>query len=313
MTDSKITRYHIDTDMGVDDSLALVIADRLFGPSLTAMSTVFGNVSVDIATRNALILRHLLNRQATLDIFRGAPNASDDFYQSSPAVHGDDGLGGATTDLAHEFLAEVGQDPESRPLAKVATAHEAKRPVTVVGLGPATNIPQLVACYGRTNIERIVLMAGVFFDCGNITPHAEFNAHCDPPALQATLDLGLPVIIVPLDVCRKIQLSRPTVRAYSSANSSALIRLIVKSHMHYMDFYRQAEGIDGCFPHDTVAVLAAMMPQRFYRVRGKVRVDLSAEKRGQTTISPGSESNVEVVTGGDLKWVRDGLATLTFE
>src|SRR5271154_1188152 len=107
MTDSKITRYHIDTDMGVDDSLALVIADRLFGPSLTAMSTVFGNVSVDIATRNALILRHLLNRQATLDIFRGAPNASDDFYQSSPAVHGDDGLGGATTDLAHEFLAEV--------------------------------------------------------------------------------------------------------------------------------------------------------------------------------------------------------------
>lgn len=305
--------YHIDTDMGVDDSLALVLADRLFGLSLIGISTVFGNVAVDVATRNALILRHLLDRQRSLDILRGRECASDGFYGDAANIHGDDGLGGATAQLDPELLSAIGQDRLPRPLSAVSSATELHGSVIIIALGPATNIPGLVECYGRSKVARIVLMSGVFFDCGNITADAEFNAYCDPSALRATLDLGLPVTLVPLDVCRKIQLSRSTVRSYGTADTSPLMQLIVTSHMRYMDVYQETEGIDGCFPHDAIAVLAAGMPDRFWRMRGKVHVDLADKKRGRTTMSLDCDSNVEVVTGGKLKWVRDGLATLSFK
>jgi inosine-uridine nucleoside N-ribohydrolase len=183
----------------------------------------------------------------------------------------------------------------------------AASPVTILGLGPATNIPNLVSWYGRSAIEKIVLMSGAFFDRGNITPHAEFNAYCDPFALQATLDLGIPVIVVPLDVCRKVQLSRATVAAYTRTDRSAVTKLIVTSHMHYMDFYRTVEKINGCFPHDAITVLVALAPERFFQVSGKVLVECISDFRGRTNVEL-KPSHVKIVTGGELAWVREILS-----
>jgi inosine-uridine nucleoside N-ribohydrolase len=153
-------------------------------------------------------------------------------------------------------------------------------------------------------------MTGVFFDVGNITGFAEFNAYCDPFALQATLDLGIPVAIVPLDVCRKVQLSRERVANFQRVDGSPLGRLIATSHMHEMDMYCEQEGIDGCFPHDALTVLAAVAREYFYCVRGRVVVDGSANLRGRTTIILDDTSHVEVITGGNLKWCRERLDDL---
>jgi inosine-uridine nucleoside N-ribohydrolase len=296
-----MTHLHIDTDMGVDDGLALLYADRL--GDLHALSTVFGNVPVDRATRNAQIFRDLLGRQQTLTIHEGADRASDGFRADAHHAHGDDGLGGATKLLEPVLVARAAQSPVQPFDGAVPNL---PGPVTLIGIGPATNIPRLAAAYGRA-LERIVLMAGAFYDVGNITPTAEFNAYCDPSALQATLALGVPVTLVPLDVCRKLQLSRATVRAYETVEDSALMRLIVGAHMPYMDFYREAEGIDGCFPHDALAVLVALAPARFFHVRGRVTVDCSPTSRGRTTVAPGP-SHVDIVTGGALKWARELLS-----
>jgi len=176
--------------------------------------------------------------------------------------------------------------------------------VTLIGIGPATNIPSLVAWYGRDAIRSIVLMAGSFFDRGNITPHAEFNAYVDPAALQATLELGLPTVLIPLDVCRKVQLDRAVIAACAARASAGVMRLITESHVGYMDFYRDREGIEGCFPHDAIAVLAALEPQRFFRLRGRVSVQCEDTRRGHTGFVADPASSVEIVTGGELKWVR---------
>jgi inosine-uridine nucleoside N-ribohydrolase len=295
--------FHIDTDMGVDDGLALVLADALLR-DVHSISTVFGNVSVETATRNALIFRHLLGRAASWTIVKGASRASDGFFAGADHVHGQDGLGGATHALEPTILETVARETVS-DLASITGSSGSQ--VTIIGLGPATNIPELVARYGPSAIEQIVLMSGVFFDRGNITPHAEFNAYCDPGALQATLDLGIPVTIVPLDVCRKVQLPRATVAAYTRSDSSELTKLIVASHMHYMDFHGTAEGIDGCFPHDAIAILAALAPARFFHVSGKVTVACGPDLRGRTEVDLG-DAHVKIVTGGELAWVREMLS-----
>jgi inosine-uridine nucleoside N-ribohydrolase len=296
--------YHIDTDMGVDDGLALLLADRLL-PAVAAISTVFGNVPVDVATRNALIFRALLGRAQSWPILQGAARAAGGGLRRAIEVHGEDGMGGAIRSLDPAFLAQIADQPVAQ-LADPPPPRGGK--ITLIGLGPATNIPGLVAWYGRAAIARIVLMAGVFFDNGNITPMAEFNAFCDPNALRATLDLGLPVTIIPLDVCRKVVLPRAALAGLGQAGTTPIEALLYESHMKYMDFYRGSDAIDGCFPHDAIAVLAAMVPDRFYRLTGTVEVDGAGARRGRTSIALSSRSHVDVVTGGDLKWVREVLA-----
>jgi inosine-uridine nucleoside N-ribohydrolase len=179
----------------------------------------------------------------------------------------------------------------------------------LIGIGPATNIPRLVSWYGRSAVSRIVLMSGTFLDFGNITHAAEFNAYCDPFALRETLDLAIPTTLVPLDVCRKVQLTRRDMTAFKEADKSPLTDLLVKSHLHYMDAYREWEGLDGCFPHDTIAVLAALKHSLLFTVRGRVSVDCTAAERGRTTFEADASSHVEIVTGGELKWFREILAS----
>jgi len=290
--------------MGVDDGLALFLADRLM-PGLCAVSTVAGNVPLPVATRNALLFRALLGREQSWPVLTGAGCASDGFAPDAGAVHGADGLGGATAAADPAVLARIAAEPVL-PIAQ-ATPPRAG-PVTLIGIGPATNIPALVTWYGRDRVERIVLMSGVFFDVGNITPEAEFNAHSDPAALRATLDLGVTVQLIPLDVCRKIQLSRTALASFGSAHATALTRLISASHVHYMDFYRKWEGIDGCFPHDAITVLAALEPERFRCLRGQVTVATVGSERGKTSVKIDASSHIEIATGGDLKWVRETIA-----
>ena len=297
--------FHLDTDMGVDDGLAVLLADTLLSGAFV-MSTVCGNVPLPVATRNAVLFRELLNRSASLKIFAGAGRASDGFTRDAQQIHGEDGLGEATR-LFETTLKNISNEP-------VPSLDDAPPPgkagVVLAGIGPATNIPRLVDLYGRSTISRIVLMTGVFFDRGNITPVAEFNAYCDPFALRETLALGIPTILVPLDVCRKVQIMRPAMLNFRNVDHSAAASLVAASHMHYMDYYREWEGFDGCFPHDSVAVLAALAPDRFFRLGGSVAVDCTTSGRGRTTFTPTPSSHVEIATGGDLKWARETLGAL---
>jgi inosine-uridine nucleoside N-ribohydrolase len=122
-------RYHIDTDMGVDDGLALVVASRLLNSALSAVSTVFGNVPVQVATRNATIFRRLIRPDHKFAIMSGAERASDGHFRDARHVHGDDGLGGATADLGSSFLHQIDARSEVSRLSAVALSRrQTKKP-----------------------------------------------------------------------------------------------------------------------------------------------------------------------------------------
>jgi inosine-uridine nucleoside N-ribohydrolase len=285
--------------MGVDDSLALMVADAVL-PSVSAISCVFGNVPVKTAIRNALLVREFLGRTDNWRVFGGADHATNRKQLNALDVHGDDGLGSATHHLDPALLSKIA----NVKIAKLEhVSRKANERITIIGLGPATNIPKLVALYGRTNIERIVLMAGSFFDIGNITNNAEFNAFSDPDALQETVNIGVPVTMVPLDICRKVQLSRASMKSYGNISKAPIAKLLMEAHMSYMDFNQNKEGIDGCFPHDSVAVLAAFRPEHFFSLRGIITID----REGQTAFKHDDNSHVEIFTGGNLKWVRETI------
>jgi inosine-uridine nucleoside N-ribohydrolase len=294
----------IDSDGGVDDLLCLAMASRLVAKEIGGITAVFGNVSVDQAARNIVYSLALVKPPAQPLLGLGAKEAGDGFSQLATTIHGPDGLGGARAVRPQDAGAS-----QVIPLEEFADrisdrVNQSQQKVDLLGVGPATNIPVLINRLGVKRINRIVLMSGVLFDYGNVTDWAEFNAYNDPRALADTLAAGIPLTLVPLDLCRKILLTSDRIDAFAAATvvdgpvMAAALREYAKANEH--------QGrIRGCFPHDAIALLVLLRPDQFYLVEGEISVDVDAE-RGRTRLNTigGSNVNARVALGGRLKWVR---------
>lgn len=144
----------LDTDPGIDDAAA--IAAALFAPELDLqlMTTVAGNVSVEKTTRNALQLLHFWN--ADVPLAQGASMPLVRPLRDAASVHGESGMEG------YDFV-----EHHRQPLAKPAfqairdALMHAPEPMTLVAIGPLTNIALLLTQYPecRFNIRRLVIMA----------------------------------------------------------------------------------------------------------------------------------------------------------
>lgn len=277
----------IDTDPGVDDALALLVALASPEVQLCAVTTVFGNVTVEQATENALRVLAL----AGADAIPVAAGAQRPLVHSQPHraahVHGANGLGGVELPRATR---QTEQAPAVRFLADLL--HASSSPVTVCAIGPLTNVGLLVACdpQAAARIERLVIMGGAY-GAGNVTATAEFNVWSDPEAAHRVLSSGLPITIVGLDVTRPTAMDAAAV---ARIGESGLVGSTAAAMLaHYLDFYIRVQGGPGVVIHDALAVLEAITPGILGTVERRVSVDCwHGPGRGTTLVDrrsgPGS-------------------------
>ena len=186
----------IDTDPGTDDAVAILIALAHFtNDEILGITTVAGNVKVDVGTRNALrILEHAGRNE--IPVFEGEAEPLERELETAEWVHGTDGLNfvpfpepskEAEGSGAVEFLRDTLENSDER--------------ITLAVLGPMTNIGKLIRDFPNTKnkIEKIVFMGGGA-GMGNHTPVAEFNILVDPEAADIVLSSGVPLIMMGLDV-----------------------------------------------------------------------------------------------------------------
>lgn len=267
----------IDTDPGVDDALALLLAASSPELEVLAVTTVAGNVSLDRATENARRVVALAWEDRTPPpIYRGAAGGEE----TAEEVHGIDGLGGAGL--------LVGPDgaplyPPSAPLHEAAAVEAIlaavdRRPgeVTLVTLGPLTNVAQALreAPEVMRAVREIVIMGGVFREAGNTGPVAEFNVFADPVSAQAVCDCGLPLRWVPLDVTHRCTLRRDQVDALPERRRTPFIRHALEWYMRY---HFEGFGEYAAFLHDPLAVGAVLWPELLEWTA--LRVDVETEGR----------------------------------
>ncbi len=233
-------------------------------------------------------------------VWEGASTASDGFTIDATHVHGSDGLGGVTAAmLAHD----TNTAPLDALLAKLRASSNAHK-FKLLGIGPATNIPRLIEAIGLENIEDVTLMAGSVFDTGNITASAEFNLYSDPGAFNDVVASGARTTIVPLDLCRKVVFERRNLASLKKIGPVS--DMLIPAHEFYMSKYLEWEGIDGCFPHDSIALLVSLFPRRFVTVAVEVEALTDQQNRGKLTVKRLSpDSPVRACLGGYLKQVRD--------
>ncbi len=189
----------LDTDGGVDDAQALVLLVA-HGVVPEAITTVFGNVGLEAATRNVLAALALCRIAVPVHSGQAGPMVGAPI--DARHVHGEDGLGGAPR--PDEVPEPAGRDAVTFLRERLARAAAERAPVDLLCLGPLTNLAMAVRLepgIGR-GIGHLVIMGGTIHGRGNTTPAAEFNVFADPEAAAVAFQADVPTTVVPWEPCR---------------------------------------------------------------------------------------------------------------
>jgi pyrimidine-specific ribonucleoside hydrolase len=295
----------IDTDPGVDDAVAIMLALASPEVELLAVTTVFGNVPLPATTSNAGRLLALCDRSDVPIAAGAARPLVHPQRERAEAWHGGDGLGGRA-----ETLPVPGHDPDPRGAVEVMAAalRASVAPVTIAPIGPITNIALLLAVHPELapRIARIVWMGGAL-GAGNTSGVAEFNAHSDPEAAHRVLtQADVPVTMVPLDLTLRCPAGPDWLAALAAGGPrcAALAEVI----RHYRAAFRARYGMDAVAVHDAVAVLETIAPGTLSTTPMPIEVacDLGPA-RGATVAVGGEGAPVHVALDADADAVLGAI------
>jgi len=254
----------IDTDPGLDDAVAILFALQSGWFEVLGLTTVAGNLGIDVSTRNAGRLLALLDRgDIPVIAGAGAPLARPGINEAG--IHGDDGLGGVVLPDGAPPSAGFAPSWIADQLCEAPAGS-----IDILALGPLTNIVLLLRDHAdaAARIGRLIVMGGVVRDKGNAGPHSEFNFACDPEATAMVLAAGLDVTIVPLDVTRKVRADREYLAALNAKSiaATAAAELIAA----YFKDGRESRPL-----HDPCVMLYAVAPELFNTTKQSFSVDIS--------------------------------------
>jgi uridine nucleosidase len=282
----------IDTDPGIDDAMAILFALAAaalpHGPAqdttfrwdidVVGLTTIFGNVSTERATQNALHLLEVAGR-TDIPVAQGAARPLVlPFRGAAEFVHGADGLGNtnptAPGGTRHPLSA-------AHFIVETIMAHPGE--VTLVPIGPLTNIalalllePQITS-----HVAEVVMMGGAATVNGNVNPAAEANIYNDPHAADLVFTADWPITMVGLDVTTKVAMDRAylTALCLPEKRTGPYIEAICA---FYLAFHQQAHKVDATYTHDPSAIAYLMAPALFQTIQGPIRVMTEGLSRGQT-------------------------------
>jgi purine nucleosidase len=288
----------IDTDPGVDDAVAILLA--LASPELTvrAILPVAGNVPIETTQKNARKICELAGRR-DIKIHAGCtrPLLRD---QILGKYSGQGGLGAETLPEPTMALADGhAVDVLIRDLGAAARG-EAPR-ITLATLGPLTNVALALAHSPSiaAGVERLVMMGGAFGGGGNRTAAAEFNVLADPHAAQIVMDSGIPIVMAPLDVTHQALATPQRLQAIQATGGR-----IAQTVFRLLTFYDRNDpkrfGGPGGPVHDAMVIAYLLWPELFTTRHAYVQVEhMSALTYGQTLAdwwgTGGKPANVEVL------------------
>ena len=246
----------IDTDPGIDDSLAILLA--LASPEivLDGISTIHGNASTEQTTRNALAILELA-KASQVPVFKGCDLPLVKESLLSPETHGNTGLGYAQ-------LPEPTTKPKAGHGSDFIIEQIMSRPgeVTLVAIGPLTNVALAIRKEPRIvqNVKEVFIMGGAIQHTGNTTALAEYNTFVDPHAAHIVFHSGMPMTLTPLDVTYQCIFTPDDLKRLLKIDSP-VTKYIADSTRYYMEFHDEYQSIEGRVINDPMTLALTFMPE----------------------------------------------------
>jgi len=263
-------RILIDTDPGIDDSLAILLALASPELSLEGVSVVHGNCSLEQATTNGLSILELGNAShIPLAVGCDLPLVQPSLL--APETHGNTGLGYAKL-----------PEPRTKPIVQHGSDFLIEKIMsnpgefTLVAIGPLTNVALTIRKEPRVAdaLKEIIIMGGAIRHEGNTTALAEFNTYVDPHAAHIVFHAGIPTTLVPLDVTYQCVLISQDVERLLKIDSP-IPQFVKDTTDFYMEFHDDFQGIKGCVINDPLALALTFAPELCDYLELPVDVDIS--------------------------------------
>ncbi len=208
-------KFIIDTDTASDDAVAVMIGLLSEDVQVVGITTLCGNISLDMATQNVLMTREICGDST--EVYPGVSKPIFREKVETVSVHGKDGMG--DKDLIHPTTSANSKHAVDFILETVRAYPDE---VEIVALGPASNIALAILRDPQTmrRVKKIWSMGTSGFGAGNATPVAEFNVYIDAESYKIMLDSGIPITIIGFDLCLgESALGKEELSMLSSANN----------------------------------------------------------------------------------------------
>ncbi len=267
-------RIIIDTDPGVDDAIAILMALSASSVEVAGLTVVGGNVPHARGIRNALALLDFVGR-SDVPVFRGSNRPLVGRFASAQHFH-------STSGITRRLPEPTSQPAPQRAvdfLAEQLTNHPGQ--VTLVAIGPLTNLARLERRHpGSLSLAgSLVVMGGAVDSPGNITPHAEFNFYCDPLAAQEVLATGVPLTLVDLAACRQVALSRDRAFNLKATNRFGKLALDI-----IQNWFKADENRESMLFYDQIAMAAAFFPEVMTTRQVTLHVETEGPEAGACSV-----------------------------
>jgi len=302
-------RIIIDTDPGIDDAVAILLA--LATPEeleVLGIVAVAGNLPLVQTERNARRVCELAGR-AAVPVYAGCERPILRPLETAEHIHREtarDRLLLPEPTIALQAQHGVDFLVETLRAAEAGT-------ITVCALGPLTNIAMALVkapeITGR--IGELVVMGGACFKLGNVTPTAEFNIHVDPHAAAAVFESGITITMLPLDVTHQLLTTGPrldALRALGNRCGQAVAALLASFERN-----RRAKfGTRATALHDPSVIAYLLSPTLFQGREVNVAVETqSSLTMGMTVVDwwgvTGRKPNVRMMNTVDADGFFDLL------
>jgi purine nucleosidase len=246
----------LDVDTGIDDLVALLIAATAPELNLRGVTCVAGNVEIHHVARNTGKILQMVGRP-DVPVSIGAAKPLQRRLRTAPETHGPTGTGFVELRGEDRKLGSTEYTPI--PAARYLGAHVKRHPgeITILALGPLTNLAAAAlngVDFGAA--REVVWMGGTLEERGNTTETGEWNACVDPEAAERCLRAGVVDRIFPLDATQDVVFTMDDMRELPDTHVARVVRDAIR---FYVGFHRQAEGIDGCYLHDPVTLIAGLL------------------------------------------------------
>lgn len=290
----------IDTDPGIDDAMAIHYAFAHEALDLIGLTTIFGNVFVEQATRNALWLTDQASRP--IPVSQGAatplaitPNAPSHY------VHGDEGFG----DLPAMITTRLA-DPRPAHIFLADTIRAYPGEVILCPIGPLTNIARLLDHDPAIAalVKKLVIMGGAVDCAGNVSAFAEANIWNDPHAAERVFAADWDMELIGLDVTSHISCDADDFLSIAK-EAPDIGGFLERISRFYINFYHSIIGRHVCLMHDPSAVISITDETAFEYENIPLEVVCSGERIGATIRSQQKRRPVRVAKAVNAKQVQE--------
>ncbi|XP_015901960.1 uridine nucleosidase 1 isoform X2 [Ziziphus jujuba] len=273
----------IDTDPGIDDTMAILMAFQTPELEILGLTTTFGNVTTEDATRNALLLCDIAGCP-DVPVAEGSPEPlKGGIPRVADFVHGSDGLGNI-------FLPPPNTKKIEKNAAEFLVHKVSEYPgeVSILALGPLTNIALAIkrdSSFAR-KVKRLIVLGGAFFALGNVNPAAEANIYGDPEAADVVFTSGANITVVGINITTQVKLADADLLELRQSKGKHA-QFISDTCKFYRDWHVKSDGVHGIFLHDPVSFVALVRPDLFTYKKGVVRVETQGICVGHTLMDQG--------------------------